>query len=397
MNTRISAAIGRFLHFTQRHLLGLLLSTYVLGALFPALGLRLRGVHVGTVPWPGEPTPVSLPMLMLGSLLVVAGLGAKTEELRHVLRRPATVLAGLGANAIYPIVFAAGVALALRGWHDPEEVQNVLVGLALIGAMPIAGSSTAWSQNSGGNLALSLGLVLGSTLLSPLLTPLGLHAIGHLTHGDYSEDLHELAAQGSSSFVVLAVVIPSALGLLLRRLLGPTGTARALPALKLLNLLNLLLLNYTNAADALPQTLQRPDWDFLGLILIVTGLMCAGAFATGWLLPRALRNGAGRADRAALMFGLGMNNNGTGLVLASAALADHPRVLLPIIGYNLVQQVVAGLVDHFENGSRAEGAPPGEARGSSWGRPSPRSSAAIAAPAPVATGASPTTASLQRW
>ena len=47
------------------------------------------------------------------------------------------------------------------------------------------------------------------------------------------------------------------------------------------------------------------------------------------------------------MFGLGMNNNGTGLVLASMALADHPGVLLPIIFYNLVQHLIAGLVDHW--------------------------------------------------
>ena len=36
-----------------------------------------------------------------------------------------------------------------------------------------------------------------------------------------------------------------------------------------------------------------------------------------------------------------MNNNGTGLVLASIALADHPQVMLPIIFYNLVQHLVA--------------------------------------------------------
>jgi BASS family bile acid:Na+ symporter len=42
---------------------------------------------------------------------------------------------------------------------------------------------------------------------------------------------------------------------------------------------------------------------------------------------------------------LGMNNNGTGLVLASVALADHPQVLLPIIFYNLVQHLVASIVD----------------------------------------------------
>jgi BASS family bile acid:Na+ symporter len=45
------------------------------------------------------------------------------------------------------------------------------------------------------------------------------------------------------------------------------------------------------------------------------------------------------------MFGLGMNNNGTGLVLVSMALADHPQVMLPIIFYNLVQHLVASLVD----------------------------------------------------
>jgi BASS family bile acid:Na+ symporter len=338
--------LHRFLHFTQRNLLWFLLATYAAGALWPAMGLRLRAVHVATVPWPGQPTPLSLPMLMLGFLLVVAGLGTKTEELRDVVRKPRMVLAGLAANALYPILFAALAAVVLRFWTDGDEAQSVLVGLALIGSMPIAGSSTAWSQNSGGNVALSLGLVLGSTLLSPLLTPLGLHAVGRLATGHYAEDLHELASQGSSAFVMLAVVVPSAVGLALRAILGPRRTSQILPALKLMNLANLLLLNYSNAADALPQAIARPDWDFLALTIAVTGLMCAGAFATGWLLPRALRTGQG--DRKALMFALGMNNNGTGLVLASALLGDHPGVLLPLIFYNLMQQIVAGVVDHAE-------------------------------------------------
>ncbi len=55
----------------------------------------------------------------------------------------------------------------MDAWHNPDEVQNILVGLALVASMPIAGSSTAWSQNADGDMALSLGLVLGSTLLSP--------------------------------------------------------------------------------------------------------------------------------------------------------------------------------------------------------------------------------------
>jgi BASS family bile acid:Na+ symporter len=45
------------------------------------------------------------------------------------------------------------------------------------------------------------------------------------------------------------------------------------------------------------------------------------------------------------MFGLGMNNNGAGLVLASLELADDPGVMLPVIFYNLIQHLVASLVD----------------------------------------------------
>ena len=78
--------------------------------------------------------------------------------------------------------------------------------------MPIAGSSTAWSQNANGNMTLSLALVLGSTFLSPLTTPLALHAVGLMTTGDYSEDLHELATTGTNWFLAVSVIIPSALG-----------------------------------------------------------------------------------------------------------------------------------------------------------------------------------------
>jgi BASS family bile acid:Na+ symporter len=47
------------------------------------------------------------------------------------------------------------------------------------------------------------------------------------------------------------------------------------------------------------------------------------------------------------MFGLGMNNNGAGLVLAAMALGNHPEVMLPIIFYNLVQHLMAASVDHI--------------------------------------------------
>ena len=82
--------------------------------------------------------------------------------------------------------------------------------------------------------------------------------------------------------------------------------------------------------------------DFLALILGVVVGLCVLTFASGWVIGRLLK--ADPARQTALMFGLGMNNNGTGLVLAGVALAGHPRVMLPILLYNLVQHLVAGVV-----------------------------------------------------
>jgi BASS family bile acid:Na+ symporter len=249
------------------------------------------------------------------------------------------------ANLLIPIVYIGLVMLTMRFWHNPDEVQNILVGLALVASMPIAGSSTAWSQNADGNLALSLGLVLSSTFLSPLTTPIALHSVGLMTTGDYSEDLHELAGSDTGWFLLISVIVPSILGILCRQLLGKERVAASKANLRLANSAILLFLNYSNASVSLPQAIATPDLDFLAVTLAITFLLCAVAFFAGWLIAH-LRH-SDRSDRIALMFGLGMNNNGTGLVLASMALADHPQVLLPIIFYNLVQHLIAGTVDHL--------------------------------------------------
>jgi BASS family bile acid:Na+ symporter len=118
--------------------------------------------------------------------------------------------------------------------------------------------------------------------------------------------------------------------------------ARAKPHLKLLNWVNLLLLIYANASISLPEAVAYPDIDFLLTTLGIAITLCIAAFGSGWGVGYLL--GEDPAQRASLMFGLGMNNNGTGLVLAATALSDHPRVMLPIIAYNLIQHLVAGAV-----------------------------------------------------
>jgi bile acid:Na+ symporter, BASS family len=253
------------------------------------------------------------------------------------------LLGGVSRNVTIPLTFIVAVSFLMHIWYNQEEVQQILVGLALVAAMPIAGASTAWSQNASGSLALSLGLVLSTTTLSPLLTPFVLHIAGFVTTGDYSEDLHELASGEAASFLGVWVILPTFLGILAHMLAGEILVTKVTPYLKIINYCILLLLNYSNASLTLPNVISQPHTALLAVTLTIVMALCFSAFSAGFLLARFSR--VSNSETVSLTFGLGMNNNGAGLVLASVALADHPQVMLPIIFYNLVQHLVAAIVD----------------------------------------------------
>ena len=195
--------------FFQRHFLWLLLGGYTAAALTPGPGLWIRDVSFGDVRLFQQETRITLPMLMLALLLLNAGLGIRTSQLKSLPRVWLVVLLGLAANLMVPVSFIFATTPVMRFWLDPEEVQSILLGLALIASMPIAGSSTAWSQNIGGDLILSLGLVVLSTLLSPLTTPVILRVVGLLATEDHAEHLRTLSAHGAGLFLMICVVVPS--------------------------------------------------------------------------------------------------------------------------------------------------------------------------------------------
>ncbi|MBY0515012.1 MAG: hypothetical protein K2P78_14060, partial [Gemmataceae bacterium] len=78
------------------------------------------------------------------------------------------------------------------------------------------------------------------------------------------------------------------------------------------------------------------------LAVVAAGVLCGSGFAAGWAVARLV--GAGGSQRRSLVFGLGMTNNGTGLVMAGAALSGVPAAILPVLTYNLVQHLFAGAV-----------------------------------------------------
>ncbi|RTL81758.1 MAG: Na+-dependent transporter [Hyphomicrobiales bacterium] len=343
MQFRSTHIISTAQHVIHKYFIWVIILSYIIAAIYPSLGVHIRSIEVGSIDVWRTKFTVSLPPAMLAFLLFNAGLGVRTRELTSLLRNPSLLLGGALGNLFVPLAFVIGVSITMKLWHNSDETQQILTGLALVAAMPIAGASTAWAQNANGNLAVSLGLILLTTLCSPVLTPIVLHSVGFVTTGDYSEDLHELAADGAGGFLAAWVISPSLLGMLTHWILGEKRAALISPYLKLCNFGVLALLNYSNASISLPGVVSQTDPDFVVIMLIVVILLCLVMFGAGYLVSRAFR--ADRAGTASLMFGLGMNNNGAGLVLASMTLSDHPGVMLPIIFYNLIQHFVASLVD----------------------------------------------------
>lgn len=324
----------RLVGLIHRYFLPLLIAAYALAAVWPGPGAYLRTVRVVD--------DLPLPSVLLSGLLFSAGLGTRLAGGCGLIGRLPTLALGLGASVLAPVAFVVTVAVALGSWHDPEESQALILGLALVAAMPIAGSSAAWTQHAGGDTGVSVGLILGSTALSPLLTPLAWRVLQPLAGPEGSPDL---AAGGTGLFLLACVVFPTAAGLLARAALGPARVAASLPRLGVLNSLVLLTLCYANASTSLPELVANPDWDFYVLVLAAVSAMCAAGFGVGALLGRMAGRDPGQ--RLALTFGLGMSNNGTALVMAGSAFATFPRALLPILAYNLAQHLVAGAVSRF--------------------------------------------------
>ncbi len=333
--------------FLQRHLLWFLIAAYVIAVVFPIPGLWIRNVSFGEIAIYQQKTKISLLMIMLAILMFNAGLGLKISHIKKFFEKKYLLLAGLVANITIPIIYIFGVTVLMRLWSEPIEAQHILVGLALVAAMPIAGGSTAWAQNANGNLALSLGLVLFSTILSPIITPVAFNIFGEMASEEFEKVLQGLAVYGSGAFLGLWVVLPSLLGIAVRLIVAEDWVVGGIPYLKFINSIVLLLLNYSNAAVSLPQAIADQDYDFLAVTLVISAGLCLTLFAAGYGMSRLLK--LDRTERVSLMFGLGMNNNGTGLVLASLALSSYPNIMVPIIFYNLVQHIAAGTVNEVMN------------------------------------------------
>lgn len=332
----LAAAVVGWMH---EHFLWLLVASYLLAAVVPGPGLMLRGLSWGN-PYAGE---ITAPMLLLALLLFCAAAVVRWEQVWSLMERPGVLVVGLIASWVVPTLFVTLLGTVLPSLIDPTIMSGLLVGLALVAAMPVANSSVAWTQNSRGNVALGLGLIVLSIVVSPIATPQMLNLMGLALTDEATKQCQELVKRFSGLFFIVWVILPSAAGMLLNRYVGAEGIKRHRGSIRLVSAIALLALNYTNASLAMPQVFERAATK---TILLAAGLAVALqvlGVLTAWALAHA--TSMDRESGIALVFAFSMKHTGLALVLAGEVLESEPRVILLIVLATLLQHILAAIVD----------------------------------------------------
>jgi predicted Na+-dependent transporter len=192
-------------------------------------------------------------------------------------------------------------------------------------------------------LALSLALVLVTIFLSPWVTPTLLAWLRLTMSAADRSSFEELITNFSGAFFIIWVVLPTAAGLACRHSLGGERVAALRNGLTLTSVASLLALNYVNAAQAFPEVFQHSQPSALVAAVVLAVAVSAVGIAAGWILAKALREGA--ETRLALMFGLGMKHTGLALLLASEVLVKDQLAILMIVLATLAQHLLAGMVE----------------------------------------------------
>lgn len=333
------AAFSAWLH---RNLLWLLVGCYIFSAILPEPGQAIR--H--WAPALAIKMGVTAPLLLLALLLFCASAVVRWSQMRELMQRPGILLVGLISIWLVPCLFVSAL-----GWVLPNVLGNfatsgVLLGVALIAAMPVANSSVAWCQNSQGNVALSLGFIVLTIVLCPIATPQLLNLMGLSLSPQETHQCERLVQSFSSTTFIVWVLLPSFAGMLFNRLAGPQLIDRLRDSLRLVSVGTLLTLNYASASLAMPKVLHGEEaWQTLllaaGLAITISGL----GVVSGWVTSRILS--LDKPTTTALMFGFSMKHTGLALVLADFVAQQEPRVILMIVLATLLQHVVAGLTDWY--------------------------------------------------
>lgn len=162
-------------------------------------------------------------LLQIFILIIMLGLGAglTPKDFGLALRRPwGLVIGWVTQFGIMPLTSYLLVVLVLFQFAPPEGVAFIALGALIMGSVPAGTTSNLFTYFSKGNLALSVTMTVNSTLWAFIMTPLALFFYSNLIGLDESLSV----PFGELARVIFVLIVPVALGMLLRKLSSNVGS-----------------------------------------------------------------------------------------------------------------------------------------------------------------------------
>lgn len=161
-------------------------------------------------------------LLRVFILVIMFGLGAglTPKDFGLAVKRPWGLIIGWVTQfGIMPLVAYLLVLAVLLPFSQGPEVAFIALGALIMGSVPAGTTSNLFTYFSKGNLALSVTMTVNSTLWAFVMTPLVLFFYSNLLDFDESVTIEF----GELAIVIVGLVIPVALGMLVRRLSANAG------------------------------------------------------------------------------------------------------------------------------------------------------------------------------
>lgn len=243
--------------------------------------------------------------IMLGIVMFGMGLTLSAKDFKLVVTHPMPVFIGIVAQ--FTIMPLTAFAIA----HLLQLPPQLAAGLVLLGAVPGGTASNVMVYLAKGNVPLSITMTSVSTLLAPLLTPLVLYFLA----GQW------MPVNMADMFlsIVQVIIIPVALGLIVRKLM-PSLIDRSASVVPLISVLAIIIIVGAVVSNNKESIATAGLLVFFAVFLHNSAGLILGYYA-GKIAGLSL------SDQRAISIEVGMQNSGLGVALATAHLG--PLAAIP--------------------------------------------------------------------
>lgn len=255
----------------------------------------------------------------LAALVVALGLDADPDDLLYLFKRPLLL-----AKAILAVNVAVPVAAALMISLFPLS-PIVKAGIMLMAVSPVPALVPGKELKTGAQKAYCYGLYAALIVLAVVIVPVTVAILGRIYGREVSLPVATLARN-----VALSVLLPPAVGLLVRRL-APGFATRAAPAVRRIAMLLLVLAATPVIIAAWPAIIALVGNGTLAAVALVAAI----ALTAGHLL-----GGPDPQNRAALALTSATRHPGIAMMIVSVNQGDK-HVAAAVLTFVLVSIVVA--------------------------------------------------------